>query len=250
MAWGWSLKYPGQSAAQQALPLPPPTTLIGALSKSIVSLKGEGGEVLKEGSKYYSKASDALKYVSYVTCGVPNGKIVTYMDMSRNLSAPYLRRTHRRDMERWFAVQAMGRSFCVGGKLLIAYVIKQDADDELVYKAASILSRIGSKESIVSVDSIKMFDIRLNKHEGHVDTCFYVPEEVVETPLKDYEYINFWDFKDPRSYELGGEKPRELRYLVPKGLLQYGGSMELVPRENAVFVDALGQTILVPREVV
>lgn len=172
--WGYSIKCPAQSAAQESVPLPPPTTAIGALAASYARYM-KLPEALRIKNNVFSTTVKLLadKIVRYGTSGLINLLATKYSDMNRNIMIIYQRRKER---EFHFAAQAMGKIYVSGSNgymsdnLILAYVV-DDAHVELITKIAWGITSIGSKEGLVSVDDVVVYDIAT------------VDEKVVETPF-------------------------------------------------------------------
>jgi len=211
--WGFSVKKPVQSAAQEPLLYPPPSTLIGALARGYASLKGLGERLQVKGS-LYSPTVRVLDKVYYATIAIHDAAIL-HQDMNRNITGVYMRPIHRKDPKNWFGVQAMGKTLSINGKCTILYILREP-DRDLALSAWSLLC-LGSKESLVSVNDVDYVDTEVLGEEGPYEVEFYVKADTcVLPPTETVHVLEFWDYQDINLYRLGFKpKIRLDRYYAP-----------------------------------
>jgi len=197
--WGFWIRSPGTSKYQSTTPIPPPTTLIGAIAfplikRGVLKLNGRQikGEVikLKEGS-ISSPAAVLEKYVVCASAYFDNVAVV-WEDLSRYNTILFQETTKSKEDEilaggRRYLMKyrtgglPVGKVFYPSGVLTIAFLIDKsmgkivdgNLENELE-KTAWEMTRIGSKESIVSITDVKLFEAELLK-EREVKTKYYFP---------------------------------------------------------------------------
>ncbi|EWG06386.1 MAG: CRISPR-associated protein Cas5 family [Candidatus Aramenus sulfurataquae] len=196
--WGFSVSVPSASKAKASFLLPPPTTLKGALSfanyRGVDSLKGGSPAKEFEGVFAFARFSDNA-LASYTE------------DVVRNVVLLFQR---RKGKEHWYNIVPTGKVISPSGELLVVYVTDKISKDDLERMAWSII-RIGSKESLVSVESVEVGDAKEVKGV-RVKTKYYFPATVKVPP--DYSplliYANFWE----GGYDFGKEG-KIVRYAIP-----------------------------------
>ncbi len=213
--WGFSVKYPLQSAAQLSLLAPPPTTLVGALAfgcnDGIESVDGRSAAV-----KY-------LKYVRWAAFGFDEAigvklSVLATADMTRNVISPYVRRRG----EQLFGVQAMGKVYLPGIRVKLAYF--GEGLSQLV-KCAWQMTRVGNKESLFEPVEVDVFKAEGVDRESFA-TSFYVRADAAR-PLNVDEVVEqtVWPLGE-ESFRFFGEPPPEVKLYVPARLkeVEYEGS--------------------------
>lgn len=234
--WGYSIKYPSQSAAQDSSPLPPPTTVLGALATPYAKYV-KLPETSRIGAKTYSTAVKLLVngVVKYCTSGITDPLAAKYSDIARNIMLIYQRHKER---EYHFAAQAMGKVYAplprdgLRSKLLLAYVVS-DKYVELITKLAWGITSVGSKEGLVSVDEVTAHDLKIVESRGVVETPFITPTSIAEcnAGCTEVELCSL----NAESYS-AGEVCKTDRFLIPtypavKNL--FGGYMKVNVGSNA-----------------
>ncbi|WP_167827794.1 type I-A CRISPR-associated protein Cas5a [Pyrolobus fumarii] len=164
--WGWSVRVPGASVGGGSLPLPPPTTVIGSLAYSLARLLG-WPETLYEtdtvGVAAYSSARRLASAVLSASAGLLEGRVVTAYDVVRTVNIPFIRPENRRDTSQWLSVNAFGVTIAPRARLCMAIVFDGERleslgiNESLLEKAAWSISRLGSKEGLVSVVEAGVF---------------------------------------------------------------------------------------------
>lgn len=197
MHWGFWTRSPDTSKFQSSFTIPPPTTLLGSLSADLirrgaVNLNGEkvSGEswpfegVISSPVAILEKAIPAATaYYEHGTRGFPHddvSKLVTLHFHGKQLEEGILRR--RRARYRTGALP-VGKIYAPSGKLVICYLLNESELEvllgakwktEILFSAYNI-DRIGSKESIVSIDEVEPYDQLVPVREEIIETRFYFP---------------------------------------------------------------------------
>ncbi len=248
--WGFIVRQTEQSAAQSPYPYPPPSTLIGALSYGYNKINGNPETIVQNG-KIYSSTIKILNGIYDVTCRIIESSACPYQDLGRVISSPYLRVQHRQKLSP-FAAQAVGKTYVIKGKLRVIYLVHEEWID-ILEKAAFLISRIGSKEGISSVEKVRVVDIS-SVESDEISTQYYLrSNHVLEIYNEAYHRVTYWDFKDIEAYRVGKSrrKPTEMEYLVNKYDVIFGGEIEpmelKIDVENAVIYDVDGELIVTYR---
>ena len=200
--WGFSVVKPTAAKAKSAFYLPPPTTLIGALSyykfrgidtDNVGKLGGSPAYRLK-GVKATAKL---LSYGTYIE------------DVVRNIVSYFQRPERRLDPNYKFNVVPTGKVYSPGGIMVVVYVT-----DSLSAKALEKMSwgiiRIGCKECLVSVEDVEIGEAK--RVSGAVNTSYYFPDTVKIIEGDEFaEYVMFWD----ENAYLWGKEGRPIRYVLP-----------------------------------
>ncbi len=248
LSWGFMIHVPFQTASPQPIPYPPPTTLVGALAAAYARWKGYPETLLFNGRPYSFAVRLLLdKMVYYVSAGYPYGGVVLYRDLMRVLALPYLQ---QKTPDYWFSVQAFGKAY-TPTILDIVYLVDRNYCDELA-SAAWGINRVGSREGMVSIKSVELYDpCKCIVEEDIVETPYYVPVRLVE-PYRSCEVYPMWKL-DPLVYT--NVSPKDYYkiteyYVVPVGLGIYGGNMIVKPKDNALTVDIGGEKLVLPRDLI
>jgi len=251
--WGFSIKYPTQTAAQDSIPLPPPTTVLGALAVQYAKYN-KLPEISRVGTKLYSTAAKLLtdRIVRYCTSGIKYPSVAKYNDINRSIMLMYQR---HKEFKYHFAAQAMGKTYTLipTNYMLLAYIV-EDNYVELITKIAWGISSVGSREGLVSVTDVTSYDLK-NITKGVIDTHFITPSNIAEC-VKDCTEVELCVLT-PESY-LAGDICRSDKFLIPVhgGIRDvFGGSMRVKVTNNAmVFEVPLDNDeythIILPKEVI
>ncbi|MBP1449586.1 MAG: type I-A CRISPR-associated protein Cas5 [Thermoproteus sp.] len=225
-----SVYYPLAALSAPAYPLPPPTTLVGALAYPYHIRHRRRNESGPE-----SPAAELLKSgkVLYASAGA-EGYIQT-KQVERVFQAPYLEEKYRKEPETLFSVGARGGVNYANDALHLFYVVK---DRELADLAWGI-TRIGRKEGLVAVGDVIMEEMRCREERSAV-TLFYTPKRLavcdggaVSMPKLIPE--NFSERPSPEVEE----------FWIPQSV----GAMSCALLRDARLAEMGGFKIIVPREV-
>jgi len=200
--WGFSIVKPAAAKAKSAFYLPPPTTLIGALS--YYKFRGiDTDRVSKSGGSPAYKLRGIKATAKLVSYG-------TYIeDIIRNVLSYFQRSERRLDPTYMFGVVPTGKVYSPKGTMVVVYVTDTLSKEELERLSWGII-RIGCKECLVSVENVEIGEAK--RVSGVVKTSYYFPDTVKVIEGEEFtEYVTFWDEK---AY-LWGEEGRPIRYILP-----------------------------------
>ncbi|MEM0370797.1 MAG: type I-A CRISPR-associated protein Cas5a [Pyrobaculum sp.] len=157
--WGFSVTLPYVSGSRPSYPLPPPSTLVGALAAAC----GRGAEVVEEGGVPVSSAYSVAKRVRWASAGFLD-YYTTSSQLIRYFTGPYQsRKTLTQDIPaslnvaELFSPISLGYVFSPGGRLLVTFWgegVEQYKD------CAWWVYRVGSKESIVAVEDVEVAEAK------------------------------------------------------------------------------------------
>ncbi|MEM3449915.1 MAG: type I-A CRISPR-associated protein Cas5a [Nitrososphaerota archaeon] len=209
--WGFWVRIPNTSKVQSSLTIPPPTTLIGSLACPLFKGIPELGEVrpkVKESKAH--KKKEGIQSSAYLLNEAVIGCSVYLMDRAFLLedvskyNTLLFQRTaeERRYLPKYRSgIITCGKILYPDGRVVIAYLLNpeklsallKNGFKEKIEDAAWQISRIGSKESIFSVDNVEIFD-KVPLVKGTVKTKFYFPANVgkIKEEINPYYRDNFW----------------------------------------------------------
>ncbi|MGC9113017.1 type I-A CRISPR-associated protein Cas5a [Acidilobus sp.] len=201
--WGFAVSHPIKARAKPSYLLPPPTTLIGALSYG--AFRGLDSDFLGEyvGSPAYklqSKIKGAFASFSKDFSG-------TYIeDIVRNVTYYYER---YKDRSHWYNVVPTGKVYSPGQEIKVVYLADSLSSGELARLSWSIV-RLGCKECLVSVKDVEIGEAKEVK--GKIATPYYFPADVklLSSPLS-VIIVDFWDYN---GY-LWGKRAGWVKYAIP-----------------------------------
>lgn len=232
LTWGFTVRYREASAAQPALPIPPPTTVVGAFAYPL--LRALGVDVHHAGSERYFEhrlITPIMKCLLEATLSasaslVPGWRavgLIVHQEPSRLIAAPYgggesWRRAmkskpfteefYKKGISKAMGVRAVGSAYGPGAVLELMWVfdleklsrrlrVKPEDIDRVGEEAAHGVVRIGSKEGLVAVDHYKsLYDknVKVLGPGSVFETRFYVEKDCV-TPRdsKNVNEVTLWD---------------------------------------------------------
>lgn len=229
--WGFWVRAPFTSRYQESLTIPPPTTLIGALAEPLIQLgflKGVRGETIKTDLGVSSAASlldSIIPTASFCFDGTQNG--FAYEDINRYITLHYQQKAKDPSGIRRYLPQYRTGALRVGkvsmpsGRGIACYIIDADAahgifsDDpeRSLLQAAYNITRLGSKESIVSVESAEIIPNPTTlKPPLEIKTRYYFPYRLAEVTSEpsDFYIERFW-----RGGWSRRDKPEFEDYVIP-----------------------------------
>ena len=209
--WGYWIRTPFSSKLQATLPLPPPTTLLGALASYLAregllkdpSGKKISGEILsleikmKRRSRIDFRSPASILDDALITASAAlskDGKAFIMDDLNRYVTLLFQQRIpervyERRMPRRYLPKYRSGAIYCgkvyyPSGLIDVAYLFDYSKLEEridgdpipVLVEAGWNISRIGSKESLVTVRRVSY--VELDESEvgrGKVRTRFYFP---------------------------------------------------------------------------
>jgi CRISPR-associated protein Cas5 subtype I-A len=165
-SWGYSIREINTTASQPPVLLPPPTTVVGSISNALAKIYNIPEQYLNQENKYTNLAEELYNATLYAGATIIGAGVI-HNDINRYLMRTFSRKTNRVKPEYQFAAVSVGKVYLRGNiKILIAFdldklmklntikkytsIIEKDLE-----KASYYLTRLGSKESIVSVSEVK-----------------------------------------------------------------------------------------------
>ena len=230
---GISVFAPLASTSAPVYPLPPPTTLVGALAYPLLRSKYS-----REVDGEYSTAHRLLNNVVYATAGAKGYSVSR--DVERIYQAIYQRKERWEKLEYkdlWYGIGVRGVATYLDDKLYVVYISR----DELVLKYVYGITRVGRKESHVAPRRIIIGKVEdFIKYVNSFETIFYVPTRIAE--CEDTLTIAM-----PRLSRHNFEKttqPELEDFYVPRGL----GSMQCNVKDGeGLVLEIDGFTLAVPK---
>ena len=174
--WGFSVRAVYTSAASRPYPLPPPTTLVGALAAAYARIKGLS-EVTIKNEILYSRAVELINKVLWATMKIYSYAAM-YSDMGRLVRTHYLRDEYRRDPKRWFGVSSVGKVY-TSSAFRILYILRGANDLPYDVLGRSITS-LGSKEGLVHIRNSRIARAVVTNKKYDVETPYYTLRRLVE----------------------------------------------------------------------
>jgi len=264
--WGYWIRVPYSSKLQLSLPLPPPTTLLGALASGLVKeglLKGPNGgklsgELLITSIKVGRRgrvdlrspasllddalitASAALSDKRYAFVTEDVSKYVTLLFQAKIMEEVGEERIPRRYLPKYrTGAICCGKIYYPSGPIEAAYLfdltkLENMVDEDPAHAleiAAWNINRIGSKESLVTIKKVSCMELsKSDIGKGVVKTKFYFPSSAGRA-LSDPFYTEVfwrrgWGRLDPPIFE---------EYVIPGSRTPISSSE--IPVEAEAYVD-------------
>lgn len=235
LCWGFSVKTPMVSKAQHAYSSPPPpTTIIGAISKPLCVMNEAGELITVPLGKKVRMASSAELYKNIFASASAffveeeDGKkqIGKYWEDKVRYQILQFQKPQRRGEPQYrFNVVPAGKIYMPSGLLTLGLLVREDVAEEKLGKdwehrllmAANSITSLGSKEGIVVVENADLGKAEPAGREFR--TRYYHPKrlvgEVIELDGGPYALTGvytelFWEL----DYYWGGE-PKAEEYVVP-----------------------------------
>jgi CRISPR-associated Cas5-like protein len=241
--WGFWVRQAYASARQDSVPLPPPSTLVGALASGLAAVLRD---VCKAPVAELSYAGEAIevpliaKLVKSSTVietyfKVVNGYGIKRVDITRMFQAPYIRRANLQDMMQWFAVRTVGKVYSPHMRFEAAYLVdlakaesifkgvcKSLAVESLLKLGALSISRIGPVEGIVTVRRVCLDNVSPSTITSvPMSPCPYfeigdgLASKLRQAQLAEATLIEFWDWKDPDFWTSRRSAGKMRPYIAP-----------------------------------
>lgn len=231
--WGFWVRIPKTSRYASSLTIPPPTTLIGALAQPIVEMGFLGnirGEIIIHKNRISSPAAILEEIIP--ACSFYYEKSETlgfqYVDLNKYITLHFHIRVKEKEGIRRYLMKfrtgaiKTGKVSCPSSIGVACYLINEEKANKLLGNdwrkkmeiAAWNISRIGSKESIVSVLSAEIID-NVSKIDPFKDvkTKCYVPFKYIDqNSLGNQKYYReyFWRGGWTKDQDIEFEE-----YLIP-----------------------------------
>ncbi|MGC9069034.1 MAG: type I-A CRISPR-associated protein Cas5a [Thermoprotei archaeon] len=223
--WGYSIKRQIVSKAQYSLSIPPPTSLIGAITYGLGKLLSEGEIRVDNSQKIRSLAYYFFDIFPFVSAFITNFGI-EWTDINRYQILQFQRPERRHEETYRFGAVPTGKIY-VNGEIIAIYVINEESAikkigtdyEEKLLMSAYMINRIGSKESIVSVNRAEFAKLEYSENKTFC-TKLYHPMRAIKNislckekneSIMSYFMEYFWN---ENSYEWGGNVKFE-EYLIP-----------------------------------
>jgi len=171
---GVSVYYPLTTTAAPSYPLPPPTTLAGALAYPYIRT-GKSIELIEEAGETCSSTILILDKIVYAAAGAEGW--MPAKDVERIYQLIYQKKERWSSLELAYTVGVRGNIYYLDDKLYLLYIL---INKELANYAYGI-TRIGRKENLVSVEDVTVEELsKVIKSigSGTFETYFYLPEEI------------------------------------------------------------------------
>ncbi|MCS7110116.1 MAG: type I-A CRISPR-associated protein Cas5a [Candidatus Caldarchaeum sp.] len=232
-AWGFSVKVPKEAKSQAAFSLPPPTTIIGAVTRGL-AVEEHRGEIVEKDGKLISAAAEFLEIFKSASAFVDVRAIQSKEaalgkyseDPIRYQIHQFQKPDRRKSPDHRYNIIQAGKIYSPSMSLVLGLIgDEKNAEKKLgfdwrrkIEKACYGVTYVGAKESIVSVEDV-VVDASPRRLTGDFRTRFYHPRHVVKEVVKvepslwtlGGTYVErFWRWE----YEWGEEPPLE-EYLVP-----------------------------------
>lgn len=170
--WGYSARVPGQSGAKMPLPVLSPSMLVGALANFCAygveygAVEGVARDVAWAAMGVLGLDSEAVLQSAVVA------------DVEKSLNVPYMEnKNNRRNRALWFSVQPIGKVYLPSFTILAAYF----GDVAKYERCAWGIARMGSKESLVAVEDVAVYDVE-PVGSARLTTPLYVRRDAAECP--------------------------------------------------------------------
>lgn len=218
--WGYSVKCPFSSKGQPAFALPPPNTLKGALLKGLMNNLETIYTLIKKGKLNLTSSASLMKFIRAASCRFEYERdevASEWMDINRYIVLHFQRRERRASVKYRFDAISSGKVLAPCRTFHVLYLIDEDnirsvlgdSWKQSLIRSAWSITRIGSKESIVSIEDVKLND-SWPINQSVVKTSYYFPSEAKESiENHNYDEIEFWDDG------FGTKEPEPVRYIIP-----------------------------------
>jgi len=214
-SWGFAARLQPQSKMRMALKYPPPTTLLGALAYPFLRAKEGRIEVLRKGKKTISAADSLRKIVIEVAASLSEEPLI-YGDYLR------VHRFYRGKVDKGVTALPVSLTYSNGeGIADIVYVMKGLNDN--IERAAWGITRLGSRESVVSVESVHTGRVKvITGNETSTRFSFPLRDGLEVRGKGTVIYAVDWKRTELGSYGRAGKIP----YFYPKENVTVRGELK------------------------
>jgi CRISPR-associated protein Cas5a/b/c len=241
--WGFWVRQAYASARQDAVPLPPPSTLVGALASGLATVLRDVCKAPVAELGYTAEAIEVPLIAKLIKSStvietyfkVVNGYGIKRVDITRMFQAPYIRRANLQDVMQWFAVRTVGKVYSPHMRFEAAYLVdlakaesifkgvcKGLAVESLLKLGALSISRIGPVEGIVTVLRVCIDSVSPTTITGApMSPCPYfeirdsLASKLRQVQLAEATLIEFWDWKDPDFWTSRRSAGKVRPYIAP-----------------------------------
>ncbi|MEM1639447.1 MAG: type I-A CRISPR-associated protein Cas5a [Desulfurococcaceae archaeon] len=234
---GLSVFYPYTSTSAPTYPLPPPTTLLGAVAYPYMR------QYHVEDIEDASAAVKLLNEIIYATAGC-EGYVIT-RDVERVYQAIYQRKERWKEefKDLWYTIAVRGVVRYLDDKLYAVYLSKNPDVLEYAYG----ITRIGRKEGVVVVKSVTISELNdVLVHGGYntsFETIFYTPSSIVE--CEDATAVKIRMHKLAEANFKHTTKLEVEEYYVPRGFTK----MKCRLLSNGALISVKDLYIAIPKQV-
>jgi CRISPR-associated Cas5-like protein len=272
--WGFWVRQAYASARQDTLPVPPPSTLVGALASGLAAALRDLCGVGVAELRYSESVAEVPLILKLVRAGaivevyfkILDGYGIRKADITRQFQVPYIRYEDLWNKSQWFDVKPVGKVYAPNTRFEIAYLINL-TNAELVLRemcrgidvenllrlAALSISRVGPVEGIVTMYKVYLDKVKSSTISSIPPTqCpyFEVKSDLLDKlrQVPEATLTEFWDWKRP-DFWTSNRNARMVRpYIIPldRSAIESG---ILLPFEPCTFikeiVEAVGRGIYV-----
>lgn len=220
-----------QSKMRSALRHVPPTTLIGAIAYPLLHIAGDRGETGYKGGKFRSNAEAVLSLFEWATVKTI-GKPRLYGSLLK-INTVYRGKAQSAVTSLPFAVLYGEADYSIEA----LYIIKEDGLSDSVYsfrdieRAAWGITRLGSRESIVSVENVESRKAEIQEAEK-AETAYAFPFKNVEVQGRG----TLQSVVDWRSGMGDYSKAKRILMFYPEGTVEVHGKLSIAKFDGEVIV--------------
>lgn len=235
---GVSVFQPYASTSAPTYPLPPPTTLVGALAYPYMR------RFHVEDVENHSAAVKLLNHIVYATSG-SKGYVVT-RDVERVYQAIYQRKDRWREefKELWYSIAVRGLVKYIDDELYVVYVSR----NREILDYAHGITRIGRKESHAVVKSVSIWplkDVIARSRRGEsFETIFCTPASIASCAEATAVKIRMHRLT-PSSFTHSSELETE-EFYIPRGW----SPMKCELLDNGALIKLKNLTVAIPKQFV
>jgi len=253
--WGYSVKKPLYTATQPSFKIPPPTALLGALAYSASVIEGDYREIVKIGDDLGSKVLKYLDVCPWVTYRlldhefrhVDTRVLAETKDIVRIIQSLGVRTEHIRvGSPMLWGIATYGKVFMPGSFIEALFMAKEEGLEKYVWG----LTRLGTRESIISVSKAESVSFEVVNGVDEVETVYLFPKSLAMQVRGEYDVIELPKPQPEWFIFKLGKVPSELieHFIVP-----VKGSVKVRPSSEACVIkiyEPKETYVLIPRYVV
>ncbi|GAB6102022.1 type I-A CRISPR-associated protein Cas5a [Thermococcus atlanticus] len=220
-----------QSKMRTALRYVPPTTLIGAIAYPLLHVSGDRGETRYEGRIFRSNAESVLNLFEWVTVKT-EGKPKLYGSLLK-INTVYRGKVQSAVTSFPFAVLYGEPDY----SLTALYLINEETLSESIYsfkdveRAAWGITRLGSRESVASVENVKSGKAEVHEVEK-AETAYAFPFKGIEV----HGNGTLQSVVDWRSGMGDYSKAKRIVMFYPEGILEVRGRLSIAKLDGEVVI--------------
>jgi CRISPR-associated Cas5-like protein len=264
--WGFWVRQAYASARQDTLPVPPPSTLVGALASGLAAALRDLCGVGVAELRYSNGVAEvplireliSVNTIRGVYFRILNGLAIKRVDITRHFQAPYIRTDNWGDKTQWYAVRGVGKVYAVNTVFESAYLIDVEKAESFAKRVCSSMdplklfvlgamnmSRLGPVEAVVTPRRIEVKEVTCESITQIPDKpCpyFEISEDIRDRlskagfTLSNATLVGFWNWRTPEFWSSNRRPDNVVWYVVPVD----GASLEagIVPRfSSCILID-------------